>query len=142
MFVIEHELTAIGPRCYRAPQSNVLSPPAQLNIRMNTESRPAISAPGAWVVLCAWSSAAGRGLSAAHRLSAAGYAVAAAFGIVALFAWKRMAGAVFFPRGVAARARRRFRRPLPRAFLIFAGLTLLGGLVYTPSNYDALAYRV
>jgi hypothetical protein len=37
---------------------------------------------------------------------------------------------------------RRFRRPLPLAFLALVGLATLGGALYGPSNYDAMAYRV
>ena len=38
--------------------------------------------------------------------------------------------------------RRRFRRAFPLAFLVLASLAILGGGLYPPSNYDALAYRV
>ena len=38
--------------------------------------------------------------------------------------------------------RRRFRRPLPLAFLIVAALAFLGGAIYAPDNYDALTYRL
>jgi len=38
--------------------------------------------------------------------------------------------------------RRRFRRPFPLAFLILAALAFLGGALYPPTNYDALAYRL
>jgi hypothetical protein len=38
--------------------------------------------------------------------------------------------------------RKRFRRFLPFAFLFFCILVLLGGILYAPSNYDGLTYRV
>lgn len=37
---------------------------------------------------------------------------------------------------------RRFRRPLPATFAATACLVLLGALIYPPSNYDALTYRI
>lgn len=40
------------------------------------------------------------------------------------------------------RLRRRFARPFPLAFLILSGLAIMGGILYAPNNYDALAYRV
>ena len=37
---------------------------------------------------------------------------------------------------------RRLRKPWPLAFFLLAFLGILGGLLYAPNNYDALAYRV
>jgi hypothetical protein len=37
--------------------------------------------------------------------------------------------------------RRRFGRTFPVAFLLLASLAFLGGVLYAPSNYDAMAYR-
>ena len=36
---------------------------------------------------------------------------------------------------------RRFRRPLPLAFLILAALVFLGAAIYPPTNYSGLQYR-
>ncbi len=38
--------------------------------------------------------------------------------------------------------RSRFRRIFPLAFLVLGGMAILGGFLYAPNNYDALAYRV
>ncbi len=38
--------------------------------------------------------------------------------------------------------KRRFRRPFPLAFLVLAILAFVGGALYAPNNYDALAYRM
>src|SRR6185295_5371592 len=38
--------------------------------------------------------------------------------------------------------RRRFARPLPLAFAALAALAILGGVLYPPSNYDGLSYRI
>jgi hypothetical protein len=37
--------------------------------------------------------------------------------------------------------RRRFRRLFPAAFLILAGLAILGGVLHPPNNYDEMTYR-
>ena len=37
---------------------------------------------------------------------------------------------------------RRIRRPLPGAFFLLSILVLLGGLLYAPTNYTGLTYRV
>ena len=37
---------------------------------------------------------------------------------------------------------RRFRKPLPLIYLTYLMLSLVGGIVYPPSNYDALCYRL
>jgi hypothetical protein len=95
-----------------------------------------------WVCLCAYLNCAGWLLSALHQLNAAGYAVALTLGLAGLFFWNQKSGAKIFPGGVTQKFRRRFRRKFPLAFLILAGMALLGGILYAPSNYDALAYRV
>jgi len=41
-----------------------------------------------------------------------------------------------------AKYRRRFCRPFPLAFLVLAAMAFLGGVIYAPTNYDALAYRL
>jgi hypothetical protein len=49
-----------------------------------------------------------------------------------------------FPRLLSYRLppRKRFQRFLPLAFLFFCILVLLSGILYGPSNYDGLSYRV
>lgn len=80
-------------------------------------------------------------LSALGQLNHTGYGVAlglAALAAVPLVrrAWRER------PRFRAAPLRRRLKRPLALAFFFFVALTFVGGLIYAPSNYDALAYRV
>jgi hypothetical protein len=81
-------------------------------------------------------------LSALHQLNAAGYAFAFVVGIVGIICWRRS----FFTGGITRwnwrKLRRRFGRAFPLGFLILALMAILGGLLYAPSNYDALAYRV
>lgn len=94
-----------------------------------------------WVWLCAYLNAAGWILSVLHQLNAAGYAVTLTLGFVALLIWwRKTAGLGRSPAGWS-KFSHRFRKPFPLAFLILAGLAFLGGALYPPSNYDALAYR-
>jgi hypothetical protein len=95
-----------------------------------------------WVWFCAYLNCAGWALSAIHELNAAGYAGALLVWFIVLFLWRKKTSARLWPRFNWQKVRRRFRRSFPRAFLILAGLALLGGALYPPTNYDALAYRV
>jgi len=95
-----------------------------------------------WVLLCAFLNCTGWILSAVHQLNRTGYAVAflLAFGVGYWLHRKRRL--VICPRFSFRKQRRRFRRGLPLAFLILAAVAIVGGVIYAPSNYDALAYRV
>ena len=96
-----------------------------------------------WIWFCAYLNCVGWTLSALHQLNAGGYAVA--LGVFAV-------GIAFFRKTCCKSARRsfsfwkkisrRFHRPFPLAFLILSGLAFLGGVLYAPTNYDALAYRL
>ena len=94
-----------------------------------------------WVWFCAYLNCAGWALSAIHELNARGYAVVLLIWFVALCAWRKRTSAQFLPHVHWQKFRRRFRRPFPLAFLILAALAFLGGVLYPPTNYDALAYR-
>jgi hypothetical protein len=95
-----------------------------------------------WLWLCAFLNCAGWGLSALHQLNAAGYAAVLLAGATAsfLFIWKRKSDAQIFPQW--QKIKRRFRRAFPLAFLILAAMAFLGGVLYAPTNYDGLAYRI
>ncbi len=95
-----------------------------------------------WIWLCAYLNCAGWTLSALHELNARGYAVALALGLGALLVWNQKTGASLFPKIHAAKLRRRFCKPFPLAFLILVTLAFIGGAIYAPTNYDALAYRL
>jgi hypothetical protein len=103
-------------------------------------SGPAIVA--AWVVFSAFCSCAGWVLSALHQLNAAGYAVTFLLGLAVVWTLRER----LLPGNIRGwnlrKQRRRFRRAFPLAFLILASLAILGGAIYPPSNYDALAYRI
>jgi hypothetical protein len=95
-----------------------------------------------WVWFCAYLNCAGWTLSALHQLNARGYAVVLLLWLVAVFVWKQKTSAQIFVNAGCQKIRRRFRKPFPLAFLILAAMAFLGGALYAPSNYDALAYRV
>jgi hypothetical protein len=95
-----------------------------------------------WVWFCAYLNCAGWTLSALHQLNAAGYMAALLIGFVAFAAWWRQSSGRNHPQISWRKLKRRFRRPLPLAFLILAAMACLGGVLHAPSNYDALAYRV
>jgi len=95
-----------------------------------------------WVWICAVLNCAGWGLSAGHALNGWGYAAVILAGLLLLLFWRQ----TVVPTGSLAyhesRFLRRIRRPLPLAFLVLTGLMILGGLLYSPSNYDGMTYRV
>ena len=95
-----------------------------------------------WVWFCAWLNFAGWTLSALHELNARGYAVALAAWLVVFLVWRKKTSAQILPQFHWQKHRRRFRRLFPLAFLILASLAFLGGALYPPTNYDALAYRL
>ena len=86
-----------------------------------------------WVVVCVYLQCAGWLLSAIHQLNATGYAAALVVGGIALWKTKPDFGRVRL---------RRFRRLFPLCFLGLALLAILGGVLYGPSNYDGLTYRI
>ena len=95
-----------------------------------------------WVWFCAYLNCAGWTLSALHQLNATGYAVALLLGGVAFVAWWKQTCGWIFPQVSWRKLKHRFRRPFPLAFLILAMMAFLGGALYAPNNYDALAYRL
>lgn len=103
--------------------------------------RSKISLLAVWIVFCAFCNCIGWLLSGFHELNAAGYATAFGIALLSALLWKAKTGAVFFERRDLHKLQRRFRRLFPAAFLILAALAFLGGALYAPTNYDALAYR-
>jgi len=96
-----------------------------------------------WVWFCAYLNCAGWTLSALHELNAAGYAVA----LIIFFATTFLLLKTVPPRNFPAnfhfkRISRRFCKSFPLAFLILAAMEILCGILYPPTNYDALAYRL
>jgi hypothetical protein len=100
-----------------------------------------------WIWLCAYLNCVGWTLSALHQLNAAGYAAALVIFVAGLLLYckssvvSKAAGETGSWHLSLKKLRRRFRRPFPLAFLVLAAMAFLGGALYAPSNYDALAYR-
>lgn len=95
-----------------------------------------------WVWFCAYLNCIGWVLSVLHQLNAAGYAVALLLWFTALLFWQKKKSDSLLPRIRWQKFRRRFHRSFPLAFLILAAMAFLGGALYPPTNYDALAYRI
>jgi hypothetical protein len=95
-----------------------------------------------WIWLCAYLNCAGWGLSALHQLNAWGYAAALGIGFAGLFCWRKQTSARLLSQIRWLQIRRRFRRPFPLALLVLTAMAFIGGVIYAPGNYDALAYRI
>lgn len=96
-----------------------------------------------WVVLCAMLNCAGWILSVFHQLNRLGYCVALLVIALGFFFWiKNQPGERYAASKSLKKFPRRFRRAFPLAFLTLAILAFIGGALYPPTNYDALAYRV
>jgi hypothetical protein len=95
------------------------------------------------VLTSAFAYAAGWLLSACRILDGRGYSASLiVFGAVVLLFRNRLDVFHFGQSAALSTLRARFKRPLPRLFFVLAFLILLGGLLYAPSNYDALCYRM
>jgi hypothetical protein len=95
-----------------------------------------------WLLLSASMTSGGWILSAFHQLNARGYAVWLLLTAAAIFWWMKSREFADLRAPRLSKLIRRFKRPLPLGYLILAALALLGGLIYAPTNYDALAYRI
>jgi hypothetical protein len=104
-----------------------------------------VTAVAIWVWFCTYLTCVGWALSAIHELNARGYAIALLVWFVGLAIWKIKRPPATTPaslHGVFGKMFCRFRRPFPLAFLILSAMSFIGGLIYGPSNYDTLAYRI
>ncbi len=108
----------------------------------NRSRPPSFSWAAGWILFCAYCNLAGWVLSALHQLNPAGYGGALCVGGAGLIWWWRRTRTRFDFVTRGFKLRQRFRRWLPKAFLILSALAVLGGLLYAPNNYDALAYRI
>jgi hypothetical protein len=95
-----------------------------------------------WIWLCAYLNCAGWTLSWLHQLNTGGYAVALAAGLATFLFWKQKHGTPIFKTCNRKKFLCRFQRGFPLLFLVVAIMVFLGGLLYAPSNYDALTYRL
>jgi hypothetical protein len=98
----------------------------------------------AWILLSALLVGAGWILSAFHELNRIGYGIIFALAASALFFCR---GKVPWPsregfRRAFHKFPRRFKRPAPFLFLVAAGLALIGGVLYVPTDGDSISYRI
>ena len=102
-----------------------------------------VTAVKLWIWLSAFATAAGWILSALGWLRLSGYCVLA---VITLGLWYGLNRNNKPMRGRRCwnwqKFRRRFTRPFPLLFAVLAGLVLLGGLLYAPSNHTGLSYRI
>ena len=95
-----------------------------------------------WILISTLLVVAGWVLSAIHVLNPAGYGVVFVLAVVAFFFWLRHTRAEKKSRQCLRAFLYRFKRPAPLLFLALAVLTLVGGLLYSPSNGSSAAYRI
>lgn len=96
-----------------------------------------------WIVLCALLNCAGWILSALHQLNRAGYGCVFLLGAIGVCVFYKGEILTVIPnRGTLQKFKCRFKRTFPLAFFILALMAIAGGVIYPPSNYDALAYRI
>src|SRR5471030_996175 len=119
------------------PASHRPKPPGHSPRKMKSRTPIAVLI---WIWFCAYLNCAGWLLSAIHQLNSSGYAIALAIWIATIFIFRksRFQLSTFNFQQI----NRRFRKPFPLAFLILSAMTFLGGAIYAPNNYDALAYRL
>lgn len=97
-----------------------------------------------WIILCAWFVASGWILSAFKGLNQTGYLIACGILfmlLILLHCLKKehshRSPCIYFKKLVW-----RFSKPIPLIYLIYLFIAFLGGVLYPPTNYDALCYRI
>jgi hypothetical protein len=116
---------------------------ALFSLRPVSNGQSKTPAPVAWwIVFCAFCNCTGWVLSAVGQLNAAGYGVTFLAGAAAVWVFRKHLCRGGFSSWRWHKARGRWRRTFPLAFLVLAGLAVLGGTLHAPNNYDALAYRL
>jgi hypothetical protein len=92
-----------------------------------------------WTAFVIFCQSAGWGLSALHALNITSYSIASVFFIAAVALWWKANPSA--PSSIFSKLKRRFTRAFPFAFLLLAFLAFLGGVLYSPNNFDGLSYR-
>lgn len=112
------------------------------------QNNPTIKLPagslwlGHWILFGAACNVAGWSLSAIHYLNAVGLIIAIP---LFWFLMARLIGLGLPPKpskSVLSCWHLRFKKLLPASFIILAILSLIGGFLYAPNNFDALIYRM
>ena len=108
-----------------------------------TRFRSQYSPYALWIVVSSWLVVSGWVLSLIHRLNPQGYALSLLFlGAFLIFSpvCKNTMG-IRFPTRLG-QLRRRFGKLIPFIYLIYLLGALVGGALHSPSNYDAICYRL
>ena len=96
-----------------------------------------------WILICSWLVTTGWVLSLIRELNATGYGVSLVLFLGFCAWWAASNIDKPFKRPLAfRRLYNRFRRVTPAVFLIFLLAAFVGGSLHSPSNYDALCYRL
>lgn len=90
-----------------------------------------------WIVFSAACTLLGWFLSAVRQLNGWIYGLAFFAGVIVLL----VRSARHHPGAHLRKLSRRFQRAVPLCFLVLLGLAFLGGALYSPKNWDTLAYR-
>jgi len=91
-----------------------------------------------WLASIVGLNCAGWLLAVLHQLNWVGYGAVLLLGLTVTLIWLKKNPPAFRLQKLP----RRFRRPLPGAYLLISCLIFLGGILYAPTNYDALTYRL
>ncbi len=93
-----------------------------------------------WILLATGFSAGAMLLSAFSLLNRPGNMILLAIGVAgSIWGYVKLSGS---PRSFNGLRWRRFRRPFPLLYLLCALSALVGGVIHSPTNHDALSYRV
>jgi len=95
-----------------------------------------------WLLFSTWAVLSGWLLSAIGWLGGWGYIASFSAGLAAIAIASRRGGFTLPAPRRCRFPRRRWRRLFPLLYLLVFLMALLGGLLYAPSNYDALSYRL
>ena len=101
---------------------------------------PMLNLAAVWVFFSGWCVLGGYALSLIHALQPSGIAILLVAGLASSCGlWFRAQGGTLR----TGRIRwRRYLKPFPLLYVACVALALTGGLLHSPSNYDALCYRV
>jgi hypothetical protein len=94
-----------------------------------------------WVSACAYFMLVGWALSCMCLLGKGGYVASILVGGICLAFCRRQSLAGSRPWWRPKKNMWRFKHPLPAIYFLVGALILVGGVLYCPSNYDALTYR-
>lgn len=94
-----------------------------------------------WILFSAFLTCTGWVLSLVHQLNAAGYLVAFSLGGILCLIFRQKLTPPLVPFRWK-KLRWRARHGLPAIFYLITSLAFVGGALYAPNNFDALAYRV